>query len=64
MPDHPMRKLTRQVAFDGAWDAERAKKVGDLFDGMAADWSTDHVDATTCCFSPARSIAYLPPAAP
>ena len=45
-PDHPMRKLTRQVAFEGAWDAERAKKVGDLFDGMAADWSTDHVDAT------------------
>jgi len=45
-PDHPMRKLTRQVAFDGAWDAERAKKVGDLFDGMAAEWSTRNVDAT------------------
>lgn len=45
-PDHPMRKLTRQVAFDGAWDDARAKKVGDLFDSMAADWSTDHVDAT------------------
>lgn len=41
-----MRKLTRQVAFDGAWDAARAQKVGDLFDSMAADWSTDHVDAT------------------
>jgi len=45
-PDHPMRKLTRQVAFDGAWDAARAKKVGDLFDSMAADWSTTNVDAT------------------
>lgn len=41
-----MRKLTRQVAFDGAWDSARAQKVGDLFDSMAADWSTAHVDAT------------------
>lgn len=37
--DHPMRKVTRQVAFDGAWDETRAAKVAGLFDSMAADWS-------------------------
>ena len=41
-PEHPMRKVTRQVAFDDAWDAERAKKVADLFDSMAAGWTADH----------------------
>lgn len=45
-PDHPMRKLTRQVAFDGGWDSARAKKVADLFDSMAADWSEKNVDPT------------------
>lgn len=45
-PDHPMRKVTRGVAFDSAWDAERAGKVAALFDSMAADWSTTNVDAT------------------
>lgn len=44
--DHPMRKVTRQVAFDGKWDAERAAKVAALFDSLAADWSADNVDAT------------------
>lgn len=39
-PDHPMRKVTRQVAFDpGGWTAERAAKVTALFDGLAAEWS-------------------------
>ena len=33
-----MRQVTRQVAFDGAWDAERSDKVRDLFDGMAHEW--------------------------
>ena len=37
-PDSPIRKVTRQVAFDGAWDPDRAGKVSALFDGMAADW--------------------------
>ncbi len=41
-----MRKVTRGVAFDGAWDAERASKVAALFDSMAADWSEDHVNPT------------------
>ena len=40
--DHPMRKVTRQVAFDNAWDAERAAKVSALFDSMAATWTADH----------------------
>jgi ubiquinone/menaquinone biosynthesis C-methylase UbiE len=34
----PMRTVTRQVAFSGAWDDERADKVRDLFDGMADQW--------------------------
>lgn len=41
-PDHPMRKVTRQVAFADGWDAERARKVTALFDGMAGDWTADH----------------------
>ena len=36
--DHPMRKVTRQVAFDGGWDPARAEKVASLFDGMASEW--------------------------
>ncbi len=40
--DHPMRKVTRQVAFDNAWDAARAEKVAALFDSMAATWTEDH----------------------
>ncbi len=42
--DHPMRKVTRQVAFDGRWDAERAAKIAQLFDGLAPDWASDRVD--------------------
>jgi len=34
----PIRKLTQQVAFDDAWDSERAAKVRELFDEMASDW--------------------------
>lgn len=40
-PDHPMRKVTRQVAFEpGGWTPERAAKVGALFDGLAPEWHT------------------------
>ncbi len=41
-----MRKVTRQVAFDGgaAWDGQRADKVAGLFNGMAEGWSAGHVD--------------------
>jgi hypothetical protein len=38
-PDHPMRKVTRQVAFErDAWTPERAAKVAKLFDTMAPEW--------------------------
>ena len=41
---HPMRKVTRQVAFDpGGWTRERAGKVAALFDSLAPEWHTrDH----------------------
>ena len=39
-PDHPMRKVTRQVAFEpDGWTPERAAKVAQLFDAMAPEWS-------------------------
>lgn len=39
--DHPMRKVTRQVAFElDGWTAERRAKVGGLFDSLAAEWHT------------------------
>ena len=42
-PDHPMRKVTRQVAFEAGWSSGRAAKVADLFDSLAAGWASDHV---------------------
>lgn len=41
-----MRKVTRQVAFDNAWDSDRARKVGSLFDGMAKEWVERSADPT------------------
>lgn len=40
--DSPIRKVTRQIAFDGVWDQERAAKVAALFDGMSEGWTADH----------------------
>jgi SAM-dependent methyltransferase len=42
--DHPMRKVTEQVAFDPeGWSPDRAAKVGALFDSLAGEWHTrDH----------------------
>lgn len=38
--DHPMRHVTRQVAFDsGAWTPDRAAKVAGLFDSLAPEWA-------------------------
>ncbi len=42
--DHPMRKVTRQVAFEDGWSPGRAAKVAELFDGMAAEWAERAVD--------------------
>lgn len=45
-PDHPMRLVTRQVAFEQGWSSGRSAKVAALFDSMAAEWSERHVDPT------------------
>ena len=38
-PDHPIRKVTRELASDPqAWSPERAAKVAQLFDGLAPEW--------------------------
>lgn len=40
-PDHPMRLVTRQVAFEAdGWTPERRRKVADLFDDLAPEWHT------------------------
>ncbi len=42
-PDHPIRVVTRQIAFEaGAWTKERAEKVAQVFDGLAPDWHERH----------------------
>ena len=45
-PDHPMRKITREMAFGGEWAPDRAHKVADLFDGLAAEWTATRVSPT------------------
>ena len=38
--DHPMRKVTRQIAFEAdGWNAERKAKVAALFDDLAVGWN-------------------------
>jgi len=44
-PDHPMRRLTRAMAFGQPWTADDAARVQQIFDGMASAWSEDHVDS-------------------
>lgn len=42
---HPMREVTRQVAFDpDGWSPARRAKVAVLFDGLAADWHTKRLE--------------------
>lgn len=43
-PDHPMRKLTRAVALGEAWTTDDARRVAEIFDGLAPEWSERHVD--------------------
>ncbi len=39
--DHPMRRVTREVAFDAdGWTDDRRAKVAELFDGLAPEWHT------------------------
>jgi ubiquinone/menaquinone biosynthesis C-methylase UbiE len=35
-----MRRVTREVAFEGGWSRERAAKVAALFDSLAPEWHT------------------------
>ena len=44
-PDHPIRLLTRAVAFGKEWKPEHAERMSTLFNELAPSWSTDHVDA-------------------
>jgi len=44
-PDHPIRLLTRAIAFGEPWTDDHAERMSSLFDGLAADWSTSYVDA-------------------
>jgi SAM-dependent methyltransferase len=42
---HAMRRVTREVAFEGAWTSGRAHKVEELFDSMAAGWDAPRSEA-------------------
>jgi len=42
-PDHPMRRLTRTVALGEPWTLDDADRVAALFDSMAHEWATRHV---------------------
>lgn len=39
-----MRRITREVAFEGGWSPGRAAKVAALFDSLAPGWTADHDD--------------------
>ncbi len=56
-PDHPMRRLTRAMAFGEPWTSDDAARVTSVFDGLAPGWTEDHVDpvkATTVSDALAR----------
>ena len=42
--DHPIRKLTRSLAFGGSWTEDDARKVGEVFDNHAPSWDTRHAN--------------------
>ena len=44
-PDHPIRVLTREVAFGKRWTSAHATRMAGLFDGLASEWS-ERVDDT------------------
>ena len=45
-PDHPMRRRTRAVAAGEPWTPDNATRMAELFDSMAAEWASRHVDDT------------------
>lgn len=40
--EHPMREVTRAVAFGGEWTDETRDRVAQIFDSMAPSWTVDH----------------------
>lgn len=43
-PDHPMRAVTQQIAFEpGGWTDDRRVKIAELFDALAPEWHTRDV---------------------
>lgn len=68
--DHPMRRVTLAAAFDpGSWTDERRRRVTELFDGLAEDWSSRDVtgreapilDAPTGGWRPLRRPSAVSP---
>ena len=49
---HPMREVTRSVAFDKGWSPDRLESVKGLFDGLASEWTASRND-------PDRSLPLL-----
>jgi hypothetical protein len=43
-PDHPIRRLTRAIALGDRWTPDDAARMTTIFDGLAPEWSADHVD--------------------
>ena len=43
-PDHPMRALTRSIALGEPWTPDDARRVSEIFDGLAPQWTERHVD--------------------
>ena len=39
-----MREVTRTIAFEGTWDADRSSLVRGIFDDLAADWTATRGD--------------------
>lgn len=45
-PDHPIRQVTRKMAFGGEWRPDHGKRMSKLFDELAPEWASRHVEAT------------------
>jgi SAM-dependent methyltransferase len=63
--EHPMRKVTRQIAFEpGGWSPERRGKVAALFDDLADTWHERHVATRRDAFEDALTRGGPFPAGP
>lgn len=63
--DHPLRQVTRAVAFDpSGWTDELRRRVTELFDDLAEDWSSRDVPGRESPILDAldRGLAAAPPA--